>query len=342
MSKTSKGSSSSKRVRTNPVHKWTQNDMIQLLTFLKEKTPIEKPTNILYYQKFLTLHPELNIPNWSLVKQKVANLKSNFTATNVWLNSTGRGVEKDGETIQDYINGKCPYFKDLEEIFGQKKNVSLPQILDSESSMTQFVDFSRRMSQGRCTQQRETPSLLLISELSDDPEDGNNNANVNEWSPANVEATLQNERDFGLINSIDTSTNHEISNNSDARILLTSMNVTSCASPAPSLPDSFEKSAKKPRMQRGSNQMHGYSALIAERTAASDRRLDFDKKKHEDELKCREKQLEIEAEKNLILKKDSEAKNQIELKRIEMEERVRMAEIKYKYGHGYSLDTTDK
>ncbi|GAB0091141.1 hypothetical protein DMENIID0001_059500 [Sergentomyia squamirostris] len=258
----------------------------------------------------------------NLIKQKVNNLKKSYIDVRNWLNSSGRGVEQDGETISGYVKQKCPHFSDLDDIFGEKRNVSLPDILDSEASMEHFVHFSESASRNQANEaalQRETVDTIEIPV-------------VHGISTTNGDRILSNNTD--ILNS----PNEEISNNID---MLNPLDEEIAFDDTATTPHTgiFNRQRKR----RQNSQQHGYAALLAERTTASKMRLEFDKKKHEDELKLQDKQMEIE-EKRLridqdkvdILREDSKTKNDIELKRIEMEVRVRMAELKYKYGRGYN------
>lgn len=104
------------------------------------------------------------------IRQKMRNLRSQYTKTNDWRNSTGAGLtDEDSEktingtfykrkfqwrikiyiwyySISDVLNKKCPFWNILDEIFSPKTNINPVAIFDSahkqsESATNDELDF---------------------------------------------------------------------------------------------------------------------------------------------------------------------------------------------------------
>ncbi|XP_017493070.1 PREDICTED: uncharacterized protein LOC108381164 [Rhagoletis zephyria] len=121
-----------KRIRKAPYRKWSEWEQQQLVNFLRQNRPIEKPSAQLYYKRFLSENG-LEI-EWSTVRSKVKNLKHTYNKT--WNNSTGAGTMRDGETTRDTLLRECPLYNELEEIFGYREHQANAFVLDSEDSNT--------------------------------------------------------------------------------------------------------------------------------------------------------------------------------------------------------------
>ncbi|XP_050339026.1 uncharacterized protein LOC126765343 [Bactrocera neohumeralis] len=119
-----------KRVRKAPYRKWTDNENESLINFLRDNSPLEKPTAQHYYKRFLNrtgsdLH-------WTLVRCKVKNLRLQYTKAKSWQNTTGNGTMDNCDTTKNAIVRMCVRYDDLEDIFGYRELTSNCLVLDTE------------------------------------------------------------------------------------------------------------------------------------------------------------------------------------------------------------------
>lgn len=116
--------------------RWTESEVESILEFIKNTVKsgkgIEKPTADKYYARILA---SINLTDCSLaqIKGKIRHLKKKYISTIQWRNQTGQGVlEKEGEcTFKAATISKCPYFDDLDEIYGSKLNIFPPVVLQT-------------------------------------------------------------------------------------------------------------------------------------------------------------------------------------------------------------------
>lgn len=137
--------SATKRSRSNPIHKWTKNEEVEILEYLKEikrnGMQIEKPTAKIFYTNFKSQTPNFeNIPVDS-IKNKSHNLKRIYQSVKNNFNQTGQGILDENSTIMAKILFECPHYHDLVEIYGDKPNINVPVIFDSGLSEMGQVEY---------------------------------------------------------------------------------------------------------------------------------------------------------------------------------------------------------
>ncbi|XP_018792841.1 PREDICTED: uncharacterized protein LOC108971323 [Bactrocera latifrons] len=120
-----------KRVRTVPYRKWSSEEQQKLITYMRDNRPIEKPTAQVYYKKILETQ-NLRL-DWSLVRLKARHLRQCYTKARAWQNSTGALAMQDAESTESIILRTCPFFYDLEDIFGYKEFQSNEFVMDTEA-----------------------------------------------------------------------------------------------------------------------------------------------------------------------------------------------------------------
>lgn len=123
-----------KRVRMNPVKKWTNAEEILILNYLKdtilEGKEIDKPTSRIYYDKMCGAVEGLSGISFDIIRNKTKNMKNAYIKAVKWRDQTGQGVENDA-TIRDHILRICPHFDLLDEIFSDRPSINVPYVRDS-------------------------------------------------------------------------------------------------------------------------------------------------------------------------------------------------------------------
>lgn len=80
--------------------------------------------------------PSIQLPNWTLMKSKMRNLKTSYLKAVSWKSQTGAGLLAEGNesSVSEYIHKVCPYWELLEQIFGQRKSVNPVVVIDTSSN----------------------------------------------------------------------------------------------------------------------------------------------------------------------------------------------------------------
>lgn len=123
--------------------KWTEEMEKSLLDYAKETLQtgrqFEKPSAPDYYKKFLgkALGFE-NVPLDKIV-QHMRNLKRSYTMALEWRGKTGQGIldndPVNGElTVEAELLKRCKYFKELDEILGDKPQFNPPFLIHSSQA----------------------------------------------------------------------------------------------------------------------------------------------------------------------------------------------------------------
>ncbi|CAL8134472.1 unnamed protein product [Orchesella dallaii] len=103
-----------------------------LLRTVKSGFAIEKPNANAYYVLALK---KLGLEDCTVsqLKNMVANLKRKYIKAIDWRNNTGQGVldEEGEESVLGILRKRCPFFDDLEEIFGSRSSIKPPSLHDS-------------------------------------------------------------------------------------------------------------------------------------------------------------------------------------------------------------------
>ncbi|XP_055714948.1 uncharacterized protein LOC129809162 [Phlebotomus papatasi] len=293
MGKNTDHSDVKKRVRKHPVRKWDDECIKLILEHLKENIPIEKPTARQYYTRFCDLYPELQIEDPDLVRQKVVHLKTKYIQVEQWRNESGNGVKDGGETINEILNRKCPFYTDLDEIFSQKKSVRLQRILDSGNDGS--VQHFRAFTQKSVTAKRPTTTVT------------NNSSQIETVAPHRLENFVPAEspgEDEDIVISL-TDVNPGTSNMDDNRRDISTFrnNLSNCADHSQQLDEPDD----------------------SERKASTQMRVEFEKEKLAIESSLEDRRLSL-------MEMDIKAKIELEKRKQEFDERIRLQELKYKYG----------
>ncbi|XP_054734833.1 uncharacterized protein LOC129242289 [Anastrepha obliqua] len=111
-----------KRTRKRPIRKWSEQEQRELIEFLRNNLPIEKPTAQLYYQRFYQ-HSNIAI-EWRLVRSKVRNLRVLYTKTKYW-QSSSEAMLLSEERRRALVMRMCNFFDDFEEISKQKHGIPM-------------------------------------------------------------------------------------------------------------------------------------------------------------------------------------------------------------------------
>lgn len=95
----------------------------------------------------------------------MGTFKTKYTNAIKWRNSTGNGVlEEQGQDTVDYmINGICPHFDLLDQLFGHKANVNPPYIDETHQEERVVVQQPQQQHQ----QQEEMNEEYIIEESDD-------------------------------------------------------------------------------------------------------------------------------------------------------------------------------
>ncbi|XP_055706292.1 uncharacterized protein LOC129806870 [Phlebotomus papatasi] len=343
MGKNTDNSDVKKRVRKHPVRKWDDECIKLILEHLKENIPIEKPTARQYYTRFCDLYPELQIEDPDLVRQKVVHLKTKYIQVEQWRNESGNGVKDGGETINEILNRKCPFYTDLDEIFSQKKSVRLQRILDSGND--ESVQHFRAFTQKSVTAKRPTTTVT------------NNSSQIETVAPHRLENFVPAEspgEDEDIVISltdVNPGTSNMDDNRRDGRDISTFRNnLSNCADHSQQIdePDDSDEASrpavceapgkrlrglsgtsssakKKRKITSAGSMLPGIDALAAERKASTQMRVEFEKEKLAIESSLEDRRLSL-------MEMDIKAKIELEKRKQEFDERIRLQELKYKYG----------
>ncbi|XP_036321066.1 uncharacterized protein LOC118735433 [Rhagoletis pomonella] len=125
-----------RRLPLRKVKKWTQDEISKIIDYMIENGNIEKPTARAYYETFLKISPI--DASWDLIKWKVRYLRTIYTKTEQWINSTEASI-LDNDEFDAKLTKMCPNYYRLQKIFGEKR-AEIIEILDSNSSFADCYD----------------------------------------------------------------------------------------------------------------------------------------------------------------------------------------------------------
>lgn len=91
----------------------------------------------MFYEDVKSKLPVLANINANVMRHKMRYLKSKYLKAIQWKSQTGAGVlETEGEQyVADYLENMCPYFNNLHNIFGSRKNVNIPIVFNSTDNV---------------------------------------------------------------------------------------------------------------------------------------------------------------------------------------------------------------
>uniref|UniRef100_A0A336JZG9 CSON005257 protein n=1 Tax=Culicoides sonorensis TaxID=179676 RepID=A0A336JZG9_CULSO len=128
------------RVRQN-THRWTRAQTDKLLEMVFAETEgdpnkYEKPTHQIFYKKILEKNnDELFGLTWTLLDNKMRNLRTQYLKAIEWLKNTGSGLQSEGKhkSISEYISKICPFYDKLHDIFAEKRSINTVNVVESSS-----------------------------------------------------------------------------------------------------------------------------------------------------------------------------------------------------------------
>ncbi|XP_055842714.1 uncharacterized protein LOC129909664 [Episyrphus balteatus] len=143
-----------KRTRPyQPSHRWTQMETQSMLDLIVEAVKdnpetFEKPTAQKFFQKFAGMSPLLASIDWVCMKSKMRYLKGTYMSAMDWQGKTGAGLLETGEekSVLEYIKKKnhlyniCPFFDQLEIIFGARKNIAPNIVYQTNYSTDELIE----------------------------------------------------------------------------------------------------------------------------------------------------------------------------------------------------------
>ncbi|XP_046805018.1 uncharacterized protein LOC124419460 [Lucilia cuprina] len=115
--------------------RWADNEIKQLLQYIKEQAEFEKPTAQIFYRKFLETS---NLDaSWSLCRWKIKNLKVNYRKAETWRRSNG--FVETQPNVKETLHKMCRFYDDLHQVFGKTFENIHYETLDSNS----MVNYNR-------------------------------------------------------------------------------------------------------------------------------------------------------------------------------------------------------
>ncbi|XP_037935129.1 uncharacterized protein LOC119669351 isoform X1 [Teleopsis dalmanni] len=117
------------RSRTSSGIRWHTEDLELLLEevinrIIKDPNSFETPTSIKFYTSIIENNVGLRKYSWVSMRDKMKNVKAKYKQAIEWREQNGQEEEFDS-TITDSINKICPYFEQLDAIFGDRKPVNI-------------------------------------------------------------------------------------------------------------------------------------------------------------------------------------------------------------------------
>ncbi|XP_037824514.1 eukaryotic translation initiation factor 3 subunit A-like [Lucilia sericata] len=281
--------------------RWADNEIKQLLQYLKEQPEFEKPTAQIFYRKFLET---CNLDaSWSICRWKIKNLKVNYRKAENWRRSNG--FVETQPNIKETLNKMCRFYDDLHQVFGNTFENICYETLDSNS----MANYNRNYANESAME--ESMDEYCLSAIK----------------------TEENVNDASLLEPL-----HSDTNSAELSIPLETDDEERNLNCKESLQKEYPAKLSKARDVRASNHVgEGQS----ERSLFLKMKFDFEKEKFRKEFELKEKKFaeEIkERKENFELKKlQLEKDERLRILELEKQERIERFEIEMKYGCGKKL-----
>ncbi len=277
---------------------------------------IEKPTAKLYYDKLKAdlkgIFLELPI---AALQNKVKYLRTQYLKAIEWQEQTGQGV--DGESVRSHILTMCPHYDELDEIYSERPSVVIPAKVDTGN-----FELERRQENNIEPVLNEIDDYSydyidynedFLDNIENEPPNNPSNMNTPNKEPA-IKVNLQRTAAQNFVASEATQ------DTEDVEIVPKSVNP-------------FQK-RRQPRYVNNS---------VSQLVILENNRQELLLKRHKLEQEKNEKQLKIENERidleksrldfdRMKWEKEFELNRELQLRKIEKEEKLAELELKLKYG----------
>lgn len=276
---------------------------------------IEKPTAKLYYEKLKIdlkgIFLQLPIP---ALQNKVKYLRAQYLKAIEWQGQTGQGV--DGESVRTHILSLCPHYDELDEIYSERPSVVVPNKIDTGN-----FEIEHRQENHLDPVLNEIDDYTRYDYIDFNEDFLDNTENEPPNNPPNANTSHKEpEVNVNLRTAAQTIVASEATQDEDVEMVPKSINP-------------FQK-RRQPRYVN--NSVSQLVVLENNRQELLLKRHKLEKVKNEEQLKNEKERIDLEKARldfdRMKWEKEFELNRELELRKIEKDEKIAVLELKLKYG----------